>query len=530
MPTPLPLSKTVPVCILLFCEAFNGNSLFAYIGNMVEDLQKTETREEVGYYAGLIASCWFLAQFLSSFFWGRLSDLVGRRPVLIAGVFGSFLSSIAFGFSFNLPFAIFSRSMNGILNGNIGVVKTYIAEFTDSSNQARAFGLIGLMWGCGSITGSMVGGFAYQPSKKLPQIFSTTGLFAQFPFLLPNLIAALLSFVGLVLTVIYLKENEIKYSTLEDDDIELQQSEDLQVSNEMTDESQKETKKGSKQSLLTEEERAELNGFDRSVDMKPQIEGGNFFSRWLAHLKEARRLRMKKRGGKGIAVLKEKQVLMTVFMYSVLGMYCTIWDEIVPLWVFADSSAGGLHFQTNDIGIANAIGGGSVIFMQAFIYHRVVQKLKCVRTFQLGSVVILPILLAFPSITYLQTYGRGAVWAAIGISFFIRCFATQCMFSSIMQLITNSAHYADMGAVNGLGQSMVALFRAFAPAFGASMLAWSFENGLSFPLNFFFTYWVTFLMALIPLFMSFYLPKTLNLPMNEVHAAAKGGDVQVEFM
>jgi MFS family permease len=76
---------------------------------------------------------------------------------LIIGLIGAMISALAFGFSFNFAFAIIARALNGVLNGilvchtpsdifqgNIGVVKTYFGEITDSTNQSRAIGYIGL--------------------------------------------------------------------------------------------------------------------------------------------------------------------------------------------------------------------------------------------------------------------------------------------------------------------------------------------------------------------------------------------------
>lgn len=60
---------------------------------------------------------WFVAQFLSSFLWGRLSDVYGHRPILLFGSIGSFISALLFGLSWSLPSAVLFRSLNGLLNG-----------------------------------------------------------------------------------------------------------------------------------------------------------------------------------------------------------------------------------------------------------------------------------------------------------------------------------------------------------------------------------------------------------------------------
>ena len=103
----------------------------------------TDDNEKLGYFAGIIAASYYLSQLFSSFFWGYLSDKVGRRPVLLVGVTLGSLSCGLFGFSKWLWLAILSRFLFGLLNGNLGVTKSYLTEITDGSNRGRAFSIIG---------------------------------------------------------------------------------------------------------------------------------------------------------------------------------------------------------------------------------------------------------------------------------------------------------------------------------------------------------------------------------------------------
>lgn len=61
--------------------------------------------------------------------WGRVSDKIGRRPVLLVGLFGLFASMISFGLSKSFVAIIGSRVIAGILNGNVGVAKTVVCSF-----------------------------------------------------------------------------------------------------------------------------------------------------------------------------------------------------------------------------------------------------------------------------------------------------------------------------------------------------------------------------------------------------------------
>lgn len=125
------------------------------------------------------------------------------------------------------------------------------------------------------------------------------------------------------------------------------------------------------------------------------------------HMKQ----KSKNRKGRGsLKILKDPNVLKTCIMYAILGFYQTIFDEVLPLLMlagsfsffidFLDVSKGGLDFSTTSIGIAGAFGGLTIVTVQAFIYHRVANKLKLVRTFRLGTLLTIPVYLLLPCMHY----------------------------------------------------------------------------------------------------------------------------------
>lgn len=92
-------------------------SIFPYAYYMVQDFKITEDESKISMYVGMITSAFAFMECLSGMFWGRLSDKVGRKKVLLGGLFGTGLSMLLFGFANSLPVAIFARALGGALNG-----------------------------------------------------------------------------------------------------------------------------------------------------------------------------------------------------------------------------------------------------------------------------------------------------------------------------------------------------------------------------------------------------------------------------
>lgn len=90
-------------------------SIFPYIYYMVEEFGVP--KNEISFYAGMVTSAFTFAEFSTGLLWGRLSDKIGRKPVLLTGLAGTALSVLVFGFAPNIWVALIARALGGLLNG-----------------------------------------------------------------------------------------------------------------------------------------------------------------------------------------------------------------------------------------------------------------------------------------------------------------------------------------------------------------------------------------------------------------------------
>lgn len=124
---------------------------------------------------GLLSSSYSFMQFLFVPFWGRLSDRIGRRPIILMSVFGSFISYLVFGFADSLAVLFFSRILAGFMGANISTAQAYIADTTTLEERAKFMGLIGAAFGVGFMLGPFVGGVMSKISYGAPG-FLASGL------------------------------------------------------------------------------------------------------------------------------------------------------------------------------------------------------------------------------------------------------------------------------------------------------------------------------------------------------------------
>ncbi|GAA6060930.1 hypothetical protein JCM10212_003838 [Sporobolomyces blumeae] len=196
--TPLPKIPMIVLCVALFGEFLSASISSPFLFFMVESFGVGENgggESAVSLWSGVVAAAFFFAQFAVALVWVNVAEKHGRRIVLFASLVGNGIAVILFGASKNLGSAITTRLALGLFNGAVGVARSAVADVTDDSNRPLAYTLVGLLWGLGGIVGSVLGGVLESPTKKYA-FFADSALFAEYPYLLPCIVAGSVTIIG----------------------------------------------------------------------------------------------------------------------------------------------------------------------------------------------------------------------------------------------------------------------------------------------------------------------------------------------
>nr|WP_275940700.1 MFS transporter [Neobacillus terrae] len=147
---------------------------------------------------GLLMAVYSLMQLIFAPMWGRVSDRIGRKPVMMIGIAGLSLSFFMMGMANHLWMLFAARIIGGLLSSaNMPTTMAYVADITTEENRGKGMGIIGAAVGLGFVFGPAIGG-----------VFSKTSLS------LPFYISGFSSLITLVLVFLLLKESSTKESRL----------------------------------------------------------------------------------------------------------------------------------------------------------------------------------------------------------------------------------------------------------------------------------------------------------------------------
>ncbi|KAE8348531.1 major facilitator superfamily domain-containing protein [Aspergillus coremiiformis] len=480
-----PIRQLFVLALCRICEPIAFMSIFPYVYHMVESFHVTDNDGKIALYAGMITSAFTFAEFSTGMFWGRMSDKVGRKPVLIMGLIGTAISMIVFGFAPNLPTAMIARALGGLLNGNIGVLQTTVAEIvTVKEHQPRAYSIMPFVWCLGSIIGPALGGALAQPCQNYPWLFQRGTILEAFPFLLPNVVCVVILAFGIVVGLLFLEETHPEKKYRRDPGLELGNwliGKCRSSSVHLTE--AKDVKVGP--------EEAEYLDYE---DVPPPEYKSNESSPQLSPVKDLDTLSddddiegQMKNEKCGTPKAFTKQVIFNIIAYGILAYHSVSFDQLMPVFLSTPKSeenailpfkfTGGLGLPTKTIGFMLAVQGIYSMIAQLWLFPYVVRHFGTLRTFRFVLLVWPPLYLVVPYLILLpETLQTAAVYAALisKITFHVIAFPSTAI------LLANAAPSSKvLGSINGAAASTASLSRAFGPTITGLLHSKGLESGYS---------------------------------------------------
>ncbi|KAG1751151.1 major facilitator superfamily domain-containing protein [Suillus lakei] len=424
--TPLPQFQTGILMMLELAETTASMSIYPYINQLIRETDITGGDDAaVGYYVGVIDSLFYLAQALTVLSWSRLSDRIGRKPVLLVGLSGACISMICFGLSTTFWSLVISRCMWGVLNGNIGVMKTVMGELTDSTNMAQGFALIPIIWSFGSFVGPLMGGMLARPQDRWPRLF-TNPLWGKYPYFLPCVVSACLLLLAFVMLLRFLEE------TLS-------------------------TKRRPKLTSTTPSVFRGVDSGDQEAFMQQSMANTPLWS------------------------LLTPVIVIPIANYAMLSFLDTSFRALIPLFLSTPTYLGGMGLGPSSIGLWLAFCGIVDGVFQALFFAKIVDWVGPKRLFCVSASCFAPLMVVFPIMSWLVrtrgTVDHAIVYALLGQ--LVLTITWDMAFATALMFVTASAPTKNvLGVVNGLSQSSGSTARALGPALTTSLFAFSKKHNL----------------------------------------------------
>jgi len=432
-------------------EPMTSQVISPFAPQLIRDIGVTNGEEaRVGFYVGLLQTLFFAIEAFTTFHWSRLSDLVGRRPILLIGLTGVSISMYSFGLSRTFWSIILSRCLCGALNGNVVVMKSMVADITDPTNMPLAYGYIPFAWQTGIALGPLIGGLLAHPTVRYPDIFGRLEFLRTYPYFLPCGVIGTLAIAWWFVTFLFLDESTKPSTSL-----------------------------------------ARLLGLQKSEKTAMTS---------ASNIPEVKPLPFRD--------LLTPRVVIATCAYAAIALIEISFRAVQPVFYATPIKMGGIGLDTPAIGIILAALGILNGVLQALFFVRLHDWLGGRNLYLFSVFSCFPMLALFPVISSTaKIQGLSYfVYLLVGIQLLLFVVLYSAYGVVFMYINASAPNKASIGATNGLAQTVVSVTRAVGPALVNTAYSLSIERQL---LGGNMVYWLMVAMAWAAIGVGVVLPRRL---------------------
>jgi len=436
---------------------------------MIDSFGIARTENEIAVFAGMVTSSFAFAEFTTGMWWGRLSDKIGRKPVLMIGLVGTLVSMVIFGFAQSFPVALLARAAGGLLNGNIGVIQTTVAEMVPrKEHQPRAFAVMPFVWSVGSIIGPAVGGILADPIKQYPEIFKPGGFLEEYPYALPNLFCSVVLVVGICIGILFFKETHAELKLRRDYGLEL--GEKLVGLFCLPFSRSKDIAADKRKLLATDSPTRETYS---TFSDPPTVTTGDepLFTPPSKPLPTEKTF--------------TPQIIHLIISYGILAFHTIVFQGLFPVFLSTPKPkdppssffkfVGGFGLSTHEVGIILTVQGILAMLLQFIIFPPLVAKFGAFTIYR-AAMILYPI--SYFIIPYLDFVPTIYVPAAIYSILIIHIIFASITYPGNAILLSDSAPSLLMlGTINGSAAAIASLARSFGPTLSGMIFSYGLDIG-----------------------------------------------------
>lgn len=461
----LPVKQLVILAICRFAEPIALTSVYPYVPEMMESFGIPEN--DIARWAGVTSAIFCICQACTGLLWGAASDTYGRKPILLLGLCSTMWTMILWGTSTTLTQALIARGLEGLGNGNVGILRTTVAEMCPWKElQPLAFSVMPMVWTVGAVIGPSLGGLLSNPLRVDPKQPRGDKFLERFPYILPNIAASACFAVGIITGWLFLRE------TLESK--KNQQDLGLRTGAKLTSLFRK-TFGLRKTEPLNDEREPLLRQAKVAQDEEEQLHG---VANDIIKEKAPR-----------IRDVLSYQTSLNLLVYTLLAFYTMAYDQLLPVFMHHPPQsledpnvelplkfAGGFGIDSQRIGLIFTIFAISSTIWQFVFFPPIVRYMGVLRCLRISFLIFPFVYFATPFISIIPDPTSKEI--AMVILLMIRGLGGTFAFPTSTIMITNSAESLRvLGTINGIATSLAAIGRAIGPALGGGLFSWGVKRG-----------------------------------------------------
>lgn len=421
--TPLPWDQFWIILVLHFSHSLVFKTLAPFTPQLIRDVGVTDEDEKrVGYYVSVLHLSYYIPQTMAVLYWSRLSDRIGRKPVILIAAFTLATTMLWFGLSRTFLNLLLSRVFCGAFNGENGIIKSMMMDITDTTNLPNAYGYMPLPSMLAAIIGPLAGGSLSRPADRFPEIFGQSQLLRTYPYLLACAVPALCSTI--VWIVLYFRYKESVSTRVPLWDI---------IKRWFLQQPYLKHSALSNNALISS---GEVNSEEVPSESLP-----------LSAVLTPKVLTVSTNSG-----------AVTLFVFAISKLQLLFYATPIEL--------GGVSLDPPRIGFIFATGAFADGVFQLLFYARLHDRLGARAIYMAGLGSGIPVILLFPAINALtRAHGMSfIVWLAIGVQRALMMIMDMCFPCIGLYVRAAAPNRALIGATNGIVQLVNGVARIIAPA------------------------------------------------------------------